>query len=263
MKHFFILITIFSLTLNHLNAQIDSLKHKNKNENKFVISFGCNINTLRHKFDLLTYPYPYCQYQTSIADPVLDYKDKMYRNAYHDAIIAPTINLDYITKENVNYSFGFGFTGQNRKDNYYYPTDKLAWGSFKNLFFTFQTVYSFLNKKKCNVHPFIGLGTYYGYKELSDNIPWFNWPTDFLRDRSNIFLVQVPFGSAFYKGHIYVALNATLNILCVIDGKQDFDAGNKSFYSEHIHYSKTIFIDKIVNENFFLTNVRLKLGFLF
>ena len=260
-----LLFLVFFIMIQHyVFGQNDSLKPQKKIINRFGISLGVSINILNPKYSVRNNPYPYCEYLgLYIIDPILDYKVKLYKNAFHDALIAPEIIINYWGKNYLLYSLGIGFTKAKRYPIPYYPTDNNAGGSFKNLFITFQTTYRFFNNKRNIIHPFIGLKAYYAHKVLSDSIPWFNWPTDRLTDKSNILLFQVPLGILVCKHHIYASLECALNLLGVINGKQDFIPGNKSYYKESIYYSNIIFADRIIHEKYFMTNFKINIGFNF
>ena len=230
-----ILILLIILVQGFVFGQNDIIKTKKKIKDRFGISLGASISIFNREISVRNNPYPYCEYiGLGIVDPILDYKEKLYKNAFHDALIAPEIHINYWGNNYLLYSFGIGFTKEKRYPIPFYPTDKNAGGSFKNLFLTFQTTYRFFNKEHNIVHPFIGLKAYYAHKVLSDSIPWFNWSTDYLTDKSNIFLFQIPFGVLVYKHHIYASLESAINVLGIINGKQEFIPSNKSYYKENV-----------------------------
>ena len=109
----------------------------------------------------------------------------------------------------------------------------------------------------------MGIKLYYSYKVLSDIIPWFNWPSDIIIDKSNIFLIQAPVGGTVRKEKIYIVFNGIINLLGVVCGRQDFEPGNGAFQKEKINYKKIVLVDQIISDNFLFPSIQLRAGYVF
>lgn len=268
-----------ALLMFNVYGQNDTLKHEKKIKDKWGISLGVSINTLNQKHSSKKNPYPYCIYMLGGQPEIvtLDYKDKLYRNAFHDEAFDPFIQIDYRPKTKCKtigniHSLKTGFI-INRWKNKQPPENWVQYPagldlnsiSFKNFFLEYQYKISFLKNNKY-FHPLIGLNSYFAYKQFHTICLKEIYPSDTLVDKSSIFLVQIPVGFIFTLYHFQLEINSTFNLMGFVYGHNIFNSGTipPPFYkSEDNRYSKFIFIDRLIKDKFLVPNVQISLGYNF
>ncbi len=252
MKKILSLVLLVFVSL-HSHSQSDSIS-----KNHFGVSVGFSVNTLNTH----TNQYPFCRYvdRSSVR---LDYKEKLYINAFHDALYMPLIEFNYITHDNrIIHTLGIGYNEQDYKDYKMVGAVAPSYGHFTNFNLNYQFT-RFLPSEK-SLHFFVAIKGSFSIKTLNFSTVLDVGGEDVITDKSQPILIQIPIGITYLKRNFRLSLSPTFNIFAIINGTQNFIPSiMNGAKQESIPYSKVLFIDKIITDEKVFPNISIKMCFTF
>jgi hypothetical protein len=258
--YFLILLCLSTYNVSGQNDTVPKHKIKKVYRHAFYLS-----NTLN--FVINDKNYPYCIMEsTGISDPILDYKAKLFRNALHDITVSPMFEYQYVGHKGNLHSFGIGYSKYEFDD---YSHTYRSQGSFQTVYTNYQFAFIFLKNKELPIHPFIAAQEFVAYKYYNDTrLPEDSYPPYicyyYIKDKSLLFLTQIPVGVIYSDKHYSFIFNFTFNFSAIVFGNHRFDPDSGGGYSpDNINYSKFLFLNKVISEKYILQNIQFKFGYRF
>jgi hypothetical protein len=258
MKKLFTTIVLLSLVVLNVVGQNDSLHHK-KFERKRA--FGAQYFYLNN-FVSNPSNYPISQMlYIGISNPMTDYKERLYQNAFFCTNFFQGIEINYYDKIGFRHSLGYSFLEKDKTHNW---SINISQGFTNSVNMNYQFSYSFFQNHRIFIYPFIAAKEDLTVKILKDELyPWDHHEDIFtIKDNSGLLLTQLPVGFLIDLKYFTCSLSASFNLLAVIIGNNQFDppAGYGEFTHEKINYFKVQSIIDLIEEKYFLQNLRVSVG---
>jgi hypothetical protein len=228
-------------------AQKDTINDiNNSNKHKFSIIFGTSLSGIGNKkFDF------------------------SYENWFVLPVFSPLIEVIYWSRSNFNHSIILGGIVKDFSHSfnkfYFETTGRIGGdGGFKNFNVSYSLQYVFFNKKK--VMPFISLAQTYSFRDYDFNIYlYYSSTNNYLKERTNLFLLQLPIGFIIKKPKVTFKFEAICNIFAFTKNKREYRFLDNfgDYTTNYFNYNKTYFLFNKENNKFIFNGLQIKLGYNF
>lgn len=220
-----------------------------------------NNNSSKHKLSILI--------GTSFSGLGNKKFDFSYENCFVSPVFSPLIEVLYWSKSNFNHSIIFGGIVKNfsnSNNTFYFETTGRSGGDggFKNFNVSYSLQYVFFKQKK--VMPFISLTQMYNFRDYDFKLYlYYSNTNNYLKERTNLFLLQLPIGFILKKPKFTLKFEAIWNIFAFTKNNREYTFLNNygDYTTNYFNYNKTYFLFKKENNKFIFNGVQIKLGYNF
>jgi hypothetical protein len=195
--------------------------------------------------------------------------DFSYENCFVSPVFSPLIEIVYWSRSNFNHSIIFGgivkdFSNSNNR--FYFETTGRSGGDggFKNFNVSYSLQYVFFKQKK--VMPFISLSQMYSFRDYDFKLYlYYSSTNSYLKERTNLFLLQLPIGFIIKKPKLTFKFEAICNIFAFTKNKREYTFLDNygDYTTNYFNYNKTYFLLKKENNKFIFNGLQIKLGYNF